>query len=234
MQFNIDVIVVEPAYQLNLGYIARISKNFNVRSICVVNPKCDIKGKKAIMYSKHGVDLLKNIKVYRSIRAATKNSFTIGSTAIPHKTNAALYNVYSLDDINNIIQNNNNNNIALILGRESTGLTREELMDCDATITIPINSDYRVLNISHALGIMLYVLYKKEMHVSAKTYATDDQLNGILRLFKYSIIDRKDIRSKNTVINTFEHILRRAHPTKKELNALSISFYKPKKERYKK
>ena len=230
MQFIIDVIVVEPAYQLNLGYIARVSKNFNVRSIRVVNPKCDIRGKKAIMYSKHGVDLLKNIKTYKSINAATKGSFTIGSTAIPHKTNAALYNVYSLDNLNDILNKNHIETIALVLGRESTGLTREELTACDATITIPINSGYRVLNISHALGIMLYVLHRNNMHISAKTYATVEQLDGILKLFKKSILNRDDIRSKQTVVNTFEHILKRANPTKKELNALSISFYKPKKE----
>ena len=231
MQFIIDVIVVEPTYQLNLGYIARVSKNFNVNSIRVVNPKRDIRGKKAIMYSKHGVDLLKDIKTYKSINAAADGSFTIGSTAIPHKTNAALYNVYSLDNLNDILNKNNVKKIALILGRESTGLTREELMACDATITIPINSDYKVLNISHALGIMLYVLHRRDMRVSSKTYATVEQLEGILKLFKRSISNRNDIRSKQTVINTFEHILKRANPTKKELNALSISFYKPKKEK---
>ena len=227
-EFIIDIIVVEPAYQLNLGYIARVSKNFGVRSIKVVNPKCNIDGKKAVMYSKHGVDLLKGIKKYKSMKDAAKDSFIIGSTAIAHKANAALYNVYSIDDLYGMLKRNNIQNISLVLGRESTGLTREELTYCDATITIPIDSDYRVLNISHALGIMLYVLHRNKMHTSAKMYASVEQLNGIIKLFKKSISSRNDIRNKNTVASTFEHLLKRANPTKKELNALAISFYKPK------
>jgi len=43
------------------------------------------------------------------------------------------------------------------LGRDTTGLKREELALCDVIVTIRTDSDYQTLNISHALAILLYV-----------------------------------------------------------------------------
>lgn len=232
--FDIDVIVVEPVYQLNIGYIARTAKNFDVKNLKLVNPKCKHLGKKAIMYSKHGRDLLESASVYKSIKEAGVGSFIIGSTAIAHKSNAALYNVYTPEVMREMIKNNKRNKISIVLGRESTGLTRNEITECDATITIPINSSYRVLNISHALAVMLYGLRLDEMHISTKLYAEPKQVNGIVKLFAKMINKRDDIRSKDTVTNAFEHIIKRANPTKKELNAISIAFYAPKEYKKKK
>ena len=49
--------------------------------------------------------------------------------------------------------------VALVFGRESTGLTNEELKLMDFIIRIPANQNYPTLNISHAVGIILYTFY---------------------------------------------------------------------------
>ncbi len=50
-------------------------------------------------------------------------------------------------------------NTAIIFGRESVGLTRDEIMKADMLLHIPANPDYPVLNLSHAVGIVLYEIY---------------------------------------------------------------------------
>ena len=63
----LKVIIVDPKYQLNVGYIARVSENFGVEKLVFVKPRANILGKKAIMFSKHGVGLLRNANIVESL-----------------------------------------------------------------------------------------------------------------------------------------------------------------------
>ena len=60
---RLKVIVVEPRYQVNLGYIARVSKNFGVQRLFFVKPRTPLAGKRAVMFAKHGRELLESAKV---------------------------------------------------------------------------------------------------------------------------------------------------------------------------
>jgi tRNA/rRNA methyltransferase len=51
--------------------------------------------------------------------------------------------------------------IALIFGRESTGLSVDQLALTDFIVQIPTDSGYPTLNISQAVGIMLYDIFTK-------------------------------------------------------------------------
>ena len=49
--------------------------------------------------------------------------------------------------------------VAILFGREDVGLFNTELELCDIAVTIPTHPDNHVLNISHALIVILYELY---------------------------------------------------------------------------
>src|SRR5271155_2280731 len=93
-----EIAVMEPKYQINLGYIARVSKNFGISGLILINPRCNYKGKEAIKYSKHAVDLLKKATIIKNIKEL-KAEMLIGSTGVAHKTNASYYNLYPLDRV---------------------------------------------------------------------------------------------------------------------------------------
>ncbi len=46
--------------------------------------------------------------------------------------------------------------VAVVAGREDSGLTNEELDRCHALVTIPTAPDHRSLNLAQAVGIMVY------------------------------------------------------------------------------
>jgi len=46
--------------------------------------------------------------------------------------------------------------VALLFGSEDNGLSREDLLACDAVVVIPGNPAYPTLNLSHAVSICLY------------------------------------------------------------------------------
>ena len=73
---NLSVTVVGAEYPVNLGYTARVMKNFGVRRLYLVDPKVDMRA--ASVYASHGADVLKDAEVVTlastvaSIRASTR------------------------------------------------------------------------------------------------------------------------------------------------------------------
>lgn len=51
--------------------------------------------------------------------------------------------------------------IALVFGNEQHGLSEEELACCSAAVHIPSNPEHPSLNLSHAVQIMTYSLYRQ-------------------------------------------------------------------------
>jgi tRNA C32,U32 (ribose-2'-O)-methylase TrmJ len=89
-----------------------------------------------------------------------------------------------------------------------------------------------VLNISHALAIMLYELtaekYLKEYGFMDGIYANAKSQRMALTLFERLTEKNPRIRDKKSVVMAFRHVLGRAVPTRKEINAISIALANPK------
>ncbi len=218
------VVVVEPIYQINLGYMARVSKNFGVKRLNLVNPRCKYNGKEAVKYSKHARELLENARVFKTLDSAVGGTFVLGTTAIWRKTGGAFFNVYSLGGFMKLAKKNKIKNISVLIGRDNIGLTKEELAKCDATVFIPTSDEYPALNISHALGILLYAFSSMNGHDQvANSSASREEVERVKFLFTKLIAKRKDIRDKKAVAMSFGHILKRSGPTKKEVSALSVA-----------
>jgi tRNA (cytidine32/uridine32-2'-O)-methyltransferase len=60
--------------------------------------------------------------------------------------------------------------VALLFGRERTGLTNEELQRCQAAVHIPANPDYSSLNLAQAVQVLSY-----ELRVTALAAQTGDE-----------------------------------------------------------
>lgn len=220
---DISVVVVEPRYQINLGYIARTCMNFSVNSLVLVNPKCRHLGRNAVKYAKHGLPMLERARICGSLGAATAGTFSIGSTGIWRKGKRSLYNIYAIDDMAAMLSRNGVTRLSVVLGREATGLTPEELGECSSVAYIPLKGGYPIMNISHALAILLYELFDIRQR-PAHLYADSSEIGNAMLLFRRSISGRADIRSKRTVSMAMEHVLQRSHPTKSELRTLSVAF----------
>ncbi len=223
---KIEVAVMEPKYQVNLGHIARVSKNFGVRQLFLINPRCKHDGKTAIKYSKHAAELLRKAKLIKSLKRISGNAFVIGTTGIWHKTDRSFYNVYSAGQISRMsgLARKSGRDMIVVLGRDDTGLSKEELRECDATICLSASPEYPILNISHALAIILHSLYGTEKSAAnPRIYADGAYLESIFRLFDRKVDSNRKIRDKGSVKMAFRHIMRRSSITRKEANALAIA-----------
>ena len=92
------IIIVQSRYQINLGYIARISKNFGVAKLFLVKPRTKIGGR-AIMFAKHARDLLTNAKIYKDLDSAIADcDVVVGTTGIWRKARVSFKRIYLIDE----------------------------------------------------------------------------------------------------------------------------------------
>ncbi len=71
----------------------------------------------------------------------------IGTTGIWHKTDSSFYNLYGLEKIKEMSKRAGSagRKIIILLGRDDTGLSKEELRACDATIYLETTTFIRSL-----------------------------------------------------------------------------------------
>ena len=91
---------------------------------------------------------------------------------------------------------------------------------------IGTDQDYPVLNISHALGIILYLLTKKGF-VSIYRESTDprrkEELDYLMKSFAI-MIGKKKIRDRKAVKNVFRRLVSLSQPNLQEIHALITAF----------
>ncbi len=221
----IKLIIVGPKYQMNAGYIARIAGNFGIGRLFFVKPRANIRGKKAIMFSKHSAGLLRAAKTYRSLGEALMDcDIAVGTTGIWRTGERINEHEYTLDAAIEKIHRElpRSATIGLVLGRDDTGLNREEVEMCDILLHIPASPTYPVLNISHALAIILYAFSSR----GASGYERADperpgeaEVAILLKSFE-RMASGKKIRNRKAVANIFFKMVRRAGLNKNELHAL--------------
>lgn len=154
------VVLVEPEYEQNLGAVARAMKNFGFSELYLVNPRCDHLGFDAIKFSKHAREILGGAKVCATLSEATKGcKFSVGATGVLYRHWSETFRTpISVRALRAGLAAHKEGNIALVFGNEGIGLSEKDISACDIIATIPANKEYPILNLSHAVSIVLYEL----------------------------------------------------------------------------
>lgn len=228
---KIRVILASPKYQINLGYIARVMKNFGVYDLYIAAPRCKIDGKIAIKYSKHAHEILENAKIVDCIEDAFLGT-TLATTGLWQKSDAGFHSMFSLSELrdNRKILSKD---ISIVIGRDDIGLTKDEIRKCDTTIFIAANDKYPVMNISHALAVILYELsakkYNGQSNRLTRSFDADYKKRAMLiKLFQNHIKRLNHIRDKRAVLAAFRRVINRSVISKEEANALLVAFSEKK------
>ena len=159
---TIAVTLVEPQYPINVGHIARLMKNFGLKSLYFVKPNFD--KAEATKYSTHGNDILIAAKTVTLSQLRKKFDVLIGTTAIQATSRLnILRESINAEQLAKIIHDSSTKDFCILLGRESSGLNNEELELCNLVVTIDTKTNYRTMNVAHALAILLYEISKLQL-----------------------------------------------------------------------
>jgi TrmH family RNA methyltransferase len=226
---ELRVVLVEPKNEGNVGAVARAMKNFSVRDLVLINPPP--LGADARQRAMHGVDILETAKVVMDFDSSIKDADLIVGTSGVHTENEKQFARIALRPREFAEKVRlANGRVALLFGREDFGLLDAELRRCDVLVTIPAAEEYQILNLSHAVTIILYELFIANAPTKARRAmsATENErlhlaLSDLLEVTDYPIHKRP--RTKIMV----RRMLGRAVPSKWEFHALMGVFQRATK-----
>ncbi len=221
------IILVGSEYPINLGYCARVLANFCYSEMNLAKPKAKI-GKTAIMHAKHGRELLERARVYGGIEEATRDcDFLVGTTGITKRGNQTLRSPINLEKFAKKAEKTNAR-FAILFGREGTGLTAEEIRKCDFLVSIPASKDYPILNLSHALAIVLYRVSKTKNYGFSKGAKTRERKELAKTFGEITDAFSKELRNSEKIKLSFRRMIGRSMITELEASALLCVFKKAK------
>lgn len=158
LSLEIRVVLVEPMYQGNVGSVARAMKNFGYSDLVLVKP-CELEGQARAM-SSHARDVLEGARITSTLEEAVKGAdLLIGTTGVSSlKTGEHIrLPLYTVKEIKEKLRGYSGT-IAVLFGREDNGFSNDELKCFDMLITVPTSEIYPIMNLSHAVAIVLYEL----------------------------------------------------------------------------
>lgn len=153
---RIRIVMVNTSHAGNIGAAARAMKTMGLSQLWLVDPEEPPDGKAAAMAS-GATDILAQARVVPDLDAALAGcGMVLGASARrrsvpwPHlpvrkATAAALAQAAGTE-------------VAILFGRENSGLTNEELARCHLHLEIPGNPDYPVLNVAAAIQVVCHEL----------------------------------------------------------------------------
>ncbi|MGC8557968.1 MAG: RNA methyltransferase [Nitrososphaeria archaeon] len=178
MKTKISIMMVEPHYGLNIGYVARTMKNFGVNDLILTGIKKV--PQRAYKFASHATDILENAKFLKFDDALNLFDYRIATSARADKNWRTVIR-RSHDPETSFILALKHKNVLLILGRDTTGLTNDEIAKCDDLIKIPTSREYPAMNISHSLAVLLY-LWKKmnNKSISKKQKIPREEIDALI------------------------------------------------------
>jgi tRNA/rRNA methyltransferase len=224
---NLKVILVEPNGPLNVGSVARLCSNFEVDELRIVSPKCDIFSLEARKMALKGQKFLDNCKIFYNLENAIFDcDLVLASCGRIDVSKDSIFD--SSEDIFNwTISFEKINNLAIIFGRENSGLTNDELLLANKTFNIPTSKNNPSLNLSHAVSIALYELNKSSkrklnqelevFNLASSKQILDTFLEIEELLLRVGYLLKHTSRAK---IAKFKNYILRANTSMQEINVL--------------
>jgi tRNA/rRNA methyltransferase len=154
---NIRIVLVEPEHSGNIGAVARAMKNMALSQLVLVNP-VDHLALEARMMAMHAFNILQRARVVSTLpEAVVDTGYVVGTTRRLGKARQA--NLTSRGMAPLLLELAASNPLAIVFGRESSGLTNAELGQCHELITIPAHPVFGSMNLAQAVLLVCYELY---------------------------------------------------------------------------
>lgn len=161
---KIRIVLIHTSHPGNIGAAARAMKTMGLSDLCLVNPK-SFPDEQANVMASSAEDVLAHAQVVDTLEEAIADCHWVFGSSARHQRSLAWSLLEPRDCAQESIriisqqggqQGNLQGKVALVFGRESSGLTNEELALCNQLVHIPTNPDYSSLNIASAVQILAY------------------------------------------------------------------------------
>ena len=223
---NIYFILVRPQMGENIGSVARAIKNFNIKHLRIVNPRCSWPNQKALATSVGAKDILKSAKIYNSLEQSIEDlDIILASSSRIRRVNKKIIPVSDIKK--KIIKGRK---VGILFGPESSGLSNDEINCASYLVKIPSNKKFSSLNLSHSAIIFCFELFQhfSKKKIKYKTgykssMAKKSEVNGFLN-FIIQGLDKKGFlqpdHKRQSMVRNINNIFHRINLSEKEIRIL--------------
>ena len=231
MQNKFGFILVNPQLGENIGACARALKNFGFTDLNIVAPRDPWPNTKARMTSVGAYNIIQKAKIHKNVSEAVKNfDIVFASTARKRDVNKKHISIITFIKI---LSKYKKSKIGIMFGPEASGLSNHDLSLSNFIIQIPTSNKLTSLNLSHAVIVICYEIYKS---LNFNDFKKEIMLNkltlksSIKNLIKFleKMLDRKKFfkppEKKKSMILNINNIFGRLELSDKELRILFSIF----------
>lgn len=141
--------------------------NNGLKNLRIVGKKQDFDEERVRILAIHASPIWEKAEFFDSITDAAKDCvLCAGTTRRRGKKRGKLLLPEEFSETVSPITNDGK--IAVVFGNERTGLEEEELDECTMGVTIPSSAEFGSLNLSHAVQIISYHLFRKSLEEGKK------------------------------------------------------------------
>jgi len=235
---NVRIVLVETSHPGNIGAAARAMKTMGLHELYLVKPK-QFPRAEATARAAGADDLLAKACVVDSLKDALHScTLVLGSSARLRSLRWPIVNPREAAEL--AAKQTSQEKLALIFGRERSGLTNEELSLCHQLIHIPVDPDFFSLNLAAAVQVVTYELRmsltdtKVEQVPEPGEYpAPAEVMQGFFTHLEKTLVEvgYLNLEDPRYLMPRLRRLFHRAHPTDNEINIMrgifkSISNYK--------
>jgi len=231
MQNKFGFILVNPQLGENIGSCARAMKNFGFSNLNIVSPRDGWPNTKARMTSVGAFDIIRSAKIYRNVTdAVNKFDFVFATSARNRDINKKYLSIVNFIKL---LSKYRNSNIGIMFGPEASGLSNHDLSLSNFIIEIPTSKKLTSLNLSHAVIIICYEIFrslhfskfKKEKILSK--LASKSSIKNLIKFLEKKLDHKKFFKppeKKKSMILNINNIFGRFELSDKEIRILFSIF----------
>jgi len=225
MPRHIRIVLVEPSHPGNIGATARAMRTMCLDTLVLVNPQryphVDARAR-----ASGALDVLDSARVVASLDEALQACVLVAGTSA-RRRDLGPPALTPRECVACLLQAPEDADVALLFGRERTGLTNEEVARCHFLVHIPANPQYSSLNLAAAVQILAYelLLARGASPTPAEddtAPATVDEMEGLYAHLESAAVASGflDPDQPKHLMRRLRRLFNRAQPDQREINIL--------------
>lgn len=223
---NIHIVLVNPTHPGNIGATARAMKNMGLRRLALVGPR-DYPSAEATARASGADDILAAATVHETLDEALGESrLVIGTSARRRTIDWPHVDPRRCAEV--IAARGDDGKVAILFGREHSGLTNAEIDRCHYLLHIPSNAEYSSLNLAAAVQIVAYELRMAAVTLpaagepDAADTASAAELEAFYDHLERTLLELEFLNPDNPkkLMRRLRRLFNRALPDQQEINML--------------
>ncbi len=226
MKYSLALVGLEGG--INLGLICRLADNFDVEDIFLINPNLlDEDYDLAEIFASRAGHRLESLKVADNLDEILSNFDLVVATTGVRSSSPPYRSSFSLSGLEKVIGKMWGKRICLVFGRESVGLTPNELRRADIIVSVQTSNKYPSMNIATAVAAILSRLYEAKHLHSRQPSSLDINVIKLLERYIYNLANRAFSRPDliESIVLSFRRVFYTQNVSESDLK-LMLTFFR--------